>query len=34
MTRKRVGDTLKLGIIRGGRSQNITVKLGESSAVL
>ena len=34
MTRKRVGDTLQLEIIRGGKKQKLTVKLGESSAVL
>jgi S1-C subfamily serine protease len=34
MTRKRVGDILELEIIRGGKKQKITVKLGESSAVL
>jgi S1-C subfamily serine protease len=34
MTKKRVGDILQLGIVRGGRRQKITVKLGESSAVL
>jgi S1-C subfamily serine protease len=34
MTRKRVGDILELEIIRGGKKQKLTVKLGESSAVL
>jgi S1-C subfamily serine protease len=34
MTRKRVGDILELEIIRGGKKQKMTVKLGESSAVL
>jgi S1-C subfamily serine protease len=34
MTRKRIGDSLQLEIIRGGKKQKITVKLGDSSAVL
>jgi S1-C subfamily serine protease len=34
MTRKRVGDTLQLEIVRGGKKQKLTVKLGESSAIL
>ena len=34
MTRKRVGDNLELVIIRDGKKQKLTVKLGESSAVL
>jgi S1-C subfamily serine protease len=34
MTRKRIGDTLQLEIIRNGKRQKLTVKLGESSAVL
>jgi S1-C subfamily serine protease len=34
MTRKKVGDALALTIFRGGKQQKITVKLGESSAVL
>jgi len=34
MTRKRIGDILELEIMRGGRKQKLTVKLGESPAVL
>jgi S1-C subfamily serine protease len=34
MTRKRIGDSLQLEIIRGGRKEKVTVKLGETSAVL
>jgi S1-C subfamily serine protease len=34
MTRKRIGDILDLEIIRGGKRQKLTVKLGDSSAVL
>ncbi len=34
MTRKRIGDTLQLEIIRAGKRQKLTVKLGDSSAVL
>lgn len=34
MTRKRVGDSMELTLNRAGRSQKITVRLGESSAVL
>jgi S1-C subfamily serine protease len=34
MTRKRVGDTLELELLRGGKRLKVTVKLGESSAVL
>ena len=34
MTRKRVGDSLELVILRDGRRQKLTVKLGESSAVI
>ena len=34
MTRKRIGDTLQLEILRGGRKERVSVKLGESSAVL
>jgi S1-C subfamily serine protease len=34
LTRKRIGDILDLEIIRGGKKQKLTVKLGESSAVL
>jgi S1-C subfamily serine protease len=34
LTRKRVGDTLGLVVIRDGKRQKVSVKLGESSAVL
>jgi S1-C subfamily serine protease len=34
MTRKRVGDIVELTIIRNGKRQKVTVKLGESAAVL
>jgi S1-C subfamily serine protease len=34
MTRKRVGDIVELEVIRGGKRLKLTVKLGESSAVL
>jgi len=30
LTRKRAGDSLRLGVFRNGRSQNITVRLGEA----
>jgi S1-C subfamily serine protease len=34
MTKKRVGDILRLGVIRGGRPEKVTVKLGETAAIL
>jgi len=34
MTRKRVGDSMQLTIYRAGRSQKLTVRLGESNAIL
>ncbi|MDQ6677798.1 MAG: trypsin-like peptidase domain-containing protein [Acidobacteriota bacterium] len=34
MTRKRVGDSMELTILRNGRTQKINVHLGESGAVL
>jgi S1-C subfamily serine protease len=34
MNRKRAGDNLRLSIFRGGKSQEITVKLGEAPQTL
>ena len=34
MTRKRIGDIVELEILRGGKKQKLTVKLGESTAIL